>query len=492
MKQSASTLFMCIFLLLLTMNVAQAETIRHSVWHGKFYPADKATLEKTLYELTAQVTPPARPLPEKKTLKALILPHAGFIYSGQTAAYASLVLKPNTFKRVILLGPDHRVGFHGGSISAASAFTTPLGSIALDADSVTLRQHSTLFSTIPASDRSEHSLEVVLPFLQYYLNTFSLIPIVLSAADSKKTAEVLAPLLDHSTLLVVSSDLSHFLPYNQAVSKDQTTIDHILHLQTDKLQRSKNQACGITPIEVLLQLAKENAWQPVLLHYANSGDTAGSKEKVVGYSAIAFFDDNFSTHGNAAPQEMTAEHGQLLVNYARQIIARQLDIDLPDTGTIMEHDLLLPLFQKKSGAFVTLTKNGVLRGCIGTIAPVTSLAEGVRQNAINAAFADPRFPPLTRKEFSQISVEVSILTPPTPLAYSDGPDLLKKLSPHQDGVIIRSGRRSATFLPQVWQQLPDPVDFLSSLCRKAGLSADAWNQVKLEVLIYHVQYFHEN
>jgi len=185
---------------------------------------------------------------------------------------------------------------------------------------------------------------------------------------------------------------------------------------------------------------------------------------------------------------LTEEEGRQLVEVARKTIQKALfnpkDKSEPDT-------VRSPKFQEKRGTFVTLTLNGALRGCIGHIVPQESLIEGVRINANNAAFRDPRFRPLSQNEFEKIKVEVSILTEPKPLPYTDANDLLAKLRPGTDGVIIRKGYHQATFLPQVWEQLPSKKDFLSHLCLKAGLDRDAWAYEKLEVHAYQAQAFEE-
>ena len=186
--------------------------------------------------------------------------------------------------------------------------------------------------------------------------------------------------------------------------------------------------------------------------------------------------------------KLTEEEGKHLVETARKTIQKALfnpkDKSEPDTASS-------PKFQERRGTFVTLTLNGALRGCIGHIIPQESLIEGVRINAMNAAFGDPRFPRLSKTEFDKIKVEVSILTTPKPLPYADANDLLAKLRPGIDGLIIRKGYHQATFLPQVWDQLPNKKDFLSHLCLKAGLAGDAWAYDTLEVHTYQVQAFEE-
>jgi len=186
--------------------------------------------------------------------------------------------------------------------------------------------------------------------------------------------------------------------------------------------------------------------------------------------------------------KLTEEEGRQLVAVARETIHKALfnpqDKSEPEAAGS-------PKFQERRGTFVTLTLNGALRGCIGHIIPQESLIEGVRINAINAAFRDPRFRPLGQNEFEKIKVEVSILTEPKPLPYTDANDLLAKLRPGTDGVIVRKGPHQATFLPQVWEQLPNKKDFLTHLCLKAGLDRDAWAREKLEVHVYQVQAFEE-
>lgn len=195
----------------------------------------------------------------------------------------------------------------------------------------------------------------------------------------------------------------------------------------------------------------------------------------------------------AGSRTLNAEEGRLLLKLARSILKEKLGRRLsPAEADRLQSALKASLFQVRCGTFVTLTLAGDLRGCIGNLFPTDSLAESIRRNAAHAAFHDPRFKPLREEELDRISIEVSILTDPRPVPYSDARDLLQKLRPHRDGVIIRQGYASATFLPQVWAQLPNAEDFLSHLCLKAGLSRDAWKHSMLEVSTYQVQRFEEN
>ena len=188
---------------------------------------------------------------------------------------------------------------------------------------------------------------------------------------------------------------------------------------------------------------------------------------------------------------LSAAQGRILLGLARRSIAERLGLPCGDPGESAElyGDKAL---QAQRGTFVTLKKHGELRGCIGSLVASESIVEGVRRNALNAAFHDSRFSPLAREELEEIAIEVSILTEPVLLAYADGGDLLTKLRKGMDGVILRKGSQSATFLPQVWEQLPRTEDFLSHLCRKAWLPPDAWRRERLEVFVYQVQHFSES
>ncbi len=467
-----------------------AGVIRKAVFAGSFYPDSPEELSALIRRYVSRVKPIHVNRPPNTTLKALIIPHAGYAYAGWTAAHISLAVNGKRFNRIIVMGPDHRIGFEGCAVSDAAAFETPLGRIRLDQAAHRLRLDKTLFRAIPVSDRFEHSVEVVLPYLQYFFKQFKLIPIVFGRGRdlAHRAAVALDPLLDPNTLIVASSDLSHYLSYHEAMAKDQGTIESILTLNTEKLKTRENAACGKMPILVLMDMARRHHWHPVLLHYSNSGDTAGDRTRVVGYASIAFYGGSSMKKHAASLQSLDEGQGQTLVKLARQTIAQRLG----KRSTKIDPDVLAdPAFQENRGTFVTLTINKQLRGCIGNLEGRDSIAAGVKRNAVNAAFHDPRFAPLKADELDRVDIEVSILTEPRPLEYRDSNELISKLRVHVDGVILQKGSAGATFLPQVWEQLPKPEDFLSHLCVKAGLSADRWKKEHLDISTYQVQYFEE-
>jgi AmmeMemoRadiSam system protein B/AmmeMemoRadiSam system protein A len=473
-------------------SVAAAQGIRQPLRAGSFYPADAAELRQLIDQLTHHALASHPKIAERKSLRALLLPHAGYRYSGATAAHAARVLSENQFANVLLMGPDHFLGFSTAAIPAVESFRSPLGLVPVSPAARALLQQSDLFQALPPADDREHSLETLLPFLQVYLRSFELIPVVVGRAHINRLTAALAPVVDHQTLVVVSSDLSHFLPYVEAQAQDRTTIDAILSGDLPALLRRANAACGMDAIAILLNMAARWGWRPLLLDYRNSGDTAGDRSRVVGYAAIAFLGDPPMPEPKNSSHHLDSEKGQALVKLARSTLMEKFGRHLKPAEAEQLHSALQdPALQVSCGTFVTLKRRGQLRGCIGNLTTSDPLVEGVRRNAIHAAFHDPRFSPLTERELSEVEIEVSVLTEPQPLAYRDGEDLVRKLRPHVDGVIVRKGHASATFLPQVWEQLPKPEDFLNHLCQKAGMPRASWMQTGLEVSTYQVQYFEE-
>ncbi len=495
MKQSTHNpvfLSFIIFLFFIHLPAFAVETkIRQPVFAGSWYPGTRSELTQTISELTLRAKKTPVNLPAGQKLKGLILPHAGYIYSGFTAAHASHVLKKKQFSKVILMGPDHRIGFKNGSVSNAEAFKTPLGLVYIHPNSAALKLQTDLFKHIPDSDRLEHSLENVLPFLQYYLEDFKLVPLVLGPCNIDQISNAINTILTKDTLIVVSSDLSHFLSYSKAVQKDKSTIDLILGLKSRDLMNQENSACGRIPILILLNLAKRHSWKPYLIHYSNSGDQTHDRSRVVGYAAIAFFENIAKPAKQKPVSEFNEKQGQALIKLARYTILKKLGLISDITIDSFESTVSVSDFQIRGGTFVTLTKKGRLRGCIGNLVSEKTVISGIKTHAVSAAFRDPRFPPVSFAEMDDIKISISILTRPKPLDYQDGPDLISRLRVNVDGVILRQGKAEATFLPQVWSQLPRPEQFLSQLCRKAGLPQNAWTKTKLEIQTYQVQYFEE-
>ncbi len=261
-------------------------SVRPTAIAGSFYPGQPEALARSVEAMLAAAKPVAiAPVP-----KAIIAPHAGHIYSGPIAASIYALIEParSRIKRVVLLGPTHRVAVHGMALPGVDAFATPLGNISIDAAAVKLLMKLPYVGASAEAHRMEHSLEVHLPFLQKVIDHFTLVPLAVGRASAQQVAEVISLLWGgDETLIVVSSDLSHYLPYTEAQATDNATAQAILELRTDI---NHHQACGATPVTGLNLLAQQRGLKPQLIDLRNSGDTAGDKSRVVGYGSFAFYE----------------------------------------------------------------------------------------------------------------------------------------------------------------------------------------------------------
>ena len=485
-------------------------TIRPAAVAGQFYPDEPHALAHAVAAYLAQAqSAAANALARHKHVspKLLLVPHAGFVYSGAVAAagYDLLAVTRHRIRRVVLLGPTHRVAVRGLAAPTVQAFETPLGSVTVD--QAALAQIADLPQLVfnDAVHAQEHALEVQLPFLQTVLAPgFTLVPLAVGDARGDEVAEVLDRLWGgDETLIVISSDLSHYLPYAQARAADRATVDRVLQLD-DHLDH--RQACGATPLRGALRVARQRGLVADLLDLRNSGDTAGDRARVVGYAAVALFPTpmpvrNVDDANTGTPSELTANPddtasaaaaaaagaaaalGAALLSRGRNAIASALGLAcVPEPGHLA---LAAP-----GASFVTLLDRGELRGCVGSLEAEHSLENDVRQRALDAAFRDTRFAPVTAEEWPALSVDVSVLDAPRPLPVASEAEALQRLRPGIDGVLLEWRNHRATFLPQVWQQLPQPADFLAALRRKAGLATDFWAP-DLRLSVYRVQKFSE-
>ena len=452
------------------MAVTTGERVRPAAVAGAFYPGDPAQLDGELAELLDGGAPSGAQLGFPK---AIIVPHAGYIYSGPFAApaYDALAAGRGVIERVILLGPSHYVPGRGLAVPTVEAFETPLGRIPLDANA--LRSIADLKQVVPSdvAHSREHSLEVQLPFLQRVLGSFSLVPIALGAATPEEVEQVLERLWGGpETAVVISTDLSHYMDYEAAQRVDGSTLQRIGAFATNI---DHVEACGATPLNGFLGLAKRKGLEIRQMAAGNSGDTAGGRARVVGYASFALFEAQ-------VPLERA---GVTLLAIARAAIGKGLGYGSGPGKT------KTPWLNQRGASFVTLTKGGQLRGCIGSLQATRALGDDVAANALAAAFQDPRFPKLTREEWPQCAVEVSLLSTPKTVTFADEADLLEQLQPGEDGLILTCDGRRATFLPQVWEHFPDRRRFLAELLAKAGLPADT-RLARCQVQRYRVTKFH--
>ncbi|MBO6520313.1 MAG: AmmeMemoRadiSam system protein B [Rhodospirillales bacterium] len=467
--------------------------IRKAAVAGMFYPGSARELSAEVQEFLRDAGGTDGPAP-----KAIIAPHAGYKYSGAVAAKVYARLKPVADKitRVVLLGPCHRVAVRGLALSGADYFETPLGRIEIDKDAERRVAELEQVGVFPPTHQAEHSLEVHLPFLQELLGDFKLVPIVVGETPPEKVAEVLTALWGGpETLIVISSDLSHFLDYDSAQQIDQRTCEAITALDPGRIE--KNGACGRFPVGGLLQLAKTRGMKVETIDLRNSGDTAGTKDRVVGYGAWAFYDapaaksktvplnirlkrkDQTQPRSSAAgdfeqqTKQLLTEHGTHLLALADRSIRFALEHGKPMSLDLKAEPAAL---QAQGASFVTLkTAAKQLRGCIGSPMAHQPLALDVAANAYKAAFKDPRFNPVSADEYETLHLSISVLSPQAPMEIRDEADLIAQLRPGIDGLVIADGGRRALFLPAVWEQLPDPKLFLAHLKRKAGMAENHWS-----------------
>jgi AmmeMemoRadiSam system protein B/AmmeMemoRadiSam system protein A len=441
----------------------QQGLVRPPAVAGAFYPANPATLAADVAEfLKAAET--RLPRGKRAAPAALIAPHAGYIYSGAIAAdaYARLAHRASEYRRVVIIGPAHRVAFRGIAVSSARAFATPLGEVEQDQAAIKRILDLPLVHVHDEAHAQEHSIEVHLPFLQSVLTQFKIVALVAGQTADDDVAQVLERLADGpGTLLVVSTDLSHYLDYATAQRTDAATVEAIAALAGDRI--GDHDACGRAGVKGLLRLARDRGLEAELLDVRNSGDTAGTKDRVVGYASFVF---------TPSPSALTEDVRAVLLTIAEDSVGHGLDHG--KALSVAATDYAPPL-SRAGASFITLSHGKRLRGCIGSLAAQRPLITDVALNAYASAFSDPRFAKLGRDELQGLDLGISVLSDPAPIEVQSEDELLAGLRPGIDGLILRDGSHRATFLPQVWDQLGEPKTFLSHLKRKAKLAEDHWS-----------------
>lgn len=423
---------------------------------GSFYPAEAGALSAAVDDMLAKAGSAETPNP-----KTLILPHAGYKYSGPIAA-AGVARLRSGIRRVVVLGPSHRHRFNGIAVPDAEAMATPLGAVPIDRNTVAALQKHPNVATVPEAFAREHSIEVELPFLQKRLGDFSLVPLVIGDIAPERVAEVLRTVWNGpETLIVVSTDLTHFLKAADAESIDLATARAIETAESGGL--TGREACGYRPLAAFLQVAAERGLRLTRLALGHSGDVTGDRSRVVGYGAWAAYRPDIPSL--PAPLRHVA-----LRTAAQSLFTRATRGTTPKVSL---QSYAAPL-QTIGASFVTLTKEGRLRGCIGSLKAHRPLAEDIAANAIKAGFHDPRFSPVTEADIRASEIEIALLSRPAPMRFDNEGDLCDQLRPGRDGLILQSGRKRGTFLPKVWDALETPEKFLNGLKVKAGLDRDTW------------------
>ena len=548
--------------------------IRPPAVAGSFYPADRTTLKQLIthqLDYSREVLQQLEPTLPAGVPKAVIVPHAGYVYSGTAAAlaYALLERGRGSVTRAVIVGPTHRVAVRGVACSTAAAFETPLGTVPVDIaaerkalglsvnEPLRSGTHARPGASAPAmivngpTHAQEHAVEVQIPFLQTVLGPdLTIVPLNAGDATPQEAGDVLRALWGGpETVIVISSDLSHYHPHEVARALDDQTIADIAALH---LPIHPRRACGAYPINGLLDVLKGRKDMKLFeLGCSTSGDDgvvalAGqprpamrdADEPVVGYVSFAAWGSKPEADAPAGADDLGESgtaHGDVLLKLARAAIRERLHIEHPTAADSTASILAANPWLNESGAcFVTLTEGGRLRGCIGSLAAHRSLGKDIAAHAVDAATRDPRFNPVTAAEYPLLNVEVSVLGEPEPITVNScdadsrdtgsktatlaslqsGPqtDAVKRdgsnverpvrsrteleevLRPGKDGLILADRRGcSATFLPQVWDELPNPRDFVAHLLAKAGIRPSYdWNDGEIDCQRYEVTAYAEH
>jgi hypothetical protein len=450
-----------------------SSVVRPAAVAGKWYSASANELRAQIETFLRNVKLPA--LPAK--INALIVPHAGYLFCGQTAAYAYKAIADKDYKRVVILAPSHYVSFYGVSSFDVDGYETPLGRVQVDRKIVKTLLNKPLFSEQTMAHLREHAIEVQLPFLQVVLKKFKLVPILIGGIkdeDILSLAQILKEVLNkdiEKTIFIASSDFTHFGPMYGYMPFKKNILDNIKKMDMgaiafikennakgllDYFHKTKVTICGIYPIATTLSLLPKEA-KGFVLDYTTSGEILADYTNSVSYIAIALDEP-----------ELNQEDEENLLKLARFALKYYFDQGYPPTS----NDITIKLssfLREKKGVFVTLKKQGELRGCIGFIDPPFPLYKAIIEASLRAAFYDPRFPPLRQEELNEIKIEISILGPIVPV------EKIEEIEIGRDGLIIKEGSHQGLLLPQVATELDlDRLKFLELTCQKAGLSPWAW------------------
>jgi hypothetical protein len=479
------------------VHAADPRNVRQPGVAGGFYPADPKTLSTMIDDMLAH----ASPSPINDPILAVVAPHAGYQFSGPVAAYTYAALKGRKFSRVVVIAPSHYEAFDFTSVFDGDAYATPLGVVPVNkafAKQLVQMSPTIKFSSqghTPTKEGAEHAIEVELPWLQRVLGDFELVPIVMgdqSYESSRALGVALAKLIqgnDHykDTLILASSDLSHYHPYDDAVKIDHKTLDALQ--AWDYLSMSRNfeariwEACGGAPIVAAMIAAERmGANQAVVLKYANSGDTTGDRSRVVGYSADVFLKTQ-NAKAVEAQFSLNGHEKNELLTLARKSVEYAVREKKAYEPTASASEVL----NQERGAFVTLRKSGELRGCIGYTAAEKPLYLTVRDTATLAALRDTRFQPVSASELPQIDYEVSVLSPLRRVLD------VRQIKVGQHGLLMKNGAYEGLLLPQVpVEERWDRQRFLEETCAKAGMRSDCWKDENTDIFVFTAVVFGEN
>lgn len=464
----------------------KAGDYRESIHAGSWYPGKEKDLNEAIktYLKNARAKIPGE-------IYGLVSPHAGYMYSGPFAAFGYRLLENKEFDDVIIIGPSHHYGFYGVSVDKMAGRKTPLGKVDFDTELAEkiIKENTKTIKYDPKAHEEEHSVEIQVPFLQVILKRLKIVEIVMGSQDyntCKSLAEAIVNATkDKRVLVVASSDLSHYHNQESAEKLDNLVIDAIEKFDPEclykRLSTDSCEACGGGPIITTMLVTKKfGADKARVLIYGTSGNITGDYSQVVGYLAAAFIKgDNGEQKKVGVDLGFTEDEKKLLKDIAKKTIDAVVSGKKPP-----EFKDLPEILKQPYGIFVTITKHGNLRGCIGHIIADQPLYKSCQEMAKAAALQDPRFNPVSEKELPELKIEISVLTPPERVTD------LKDIVIGRDGLIIRRGYQSGLLLPQVATDYGWNVEeFLEQTCIKAGLPEDAYKLEGTEIYQFSAQVF---
>jgi len=467
-----------VLFLLFIASFSWSQDVRKAQLAGSWYPKEPEALSRLLDHFLKNTQ--NQPMPSGDIL-AIIAPHAGYAYSGQVAAYAYKLIQNKKYETAVILSPSHRLRFDGCSIYPGTGYETPLGIAEVDTFLAAEIGKATGFGYIAQAHQAEHAVEIHVPFVQRVLPQAKIVPIVMGITKKTTILRLVeglkTALAGKKVIIIASTDLSHFLEKKEANETDKNTISLIRDFKTNELihkcERGENLMCGGGPVVAALLYGKDKA-NVEILHYADSSKVSQDESSVVGYLAAALIATSTKQEFHLSEQDKK----ELL-----QLAYSTVDLYVRE-NKVPEFKPKSANLLRKCGAFVTLNKQGKLRGCIGFIEPVLPLHQAVMQASIYAACRDARFLPVSRDELDDLDVEISVLTP---LRKIVNPNLV---TPGKHGLVIAKEGKRGLLLPQVaiehnWTR----ETFLERTCLKAGLPKNAW-RTGADIFVFEAIVFH--
>lgn len=437
---------------------------------GTFYPADSEALKKQIEEFKNN-----NHVDYEYKTRAIIVPHAGLIYSG-LVAYQGINQLDRNIKTIFIFAPAHRAAFGGLALSSYDEWRLPFKNIKINQDinKELNGQFGAEFNDEAFS--LEHSVEIQIPLIQSIFEDIDIVPILVGAQVPEIISDIIEKYYQNPDFgFIISSDLSHFLTDAEAQKLDLKTA---LMIESGNIEGfSYNQACGAIGICGLVDFAAKNKYSLIRVNMMNSSFVSNDKNRVVGYGSWILYEGTKN-------EFLKKYYSKYMLTLARKVILSKFD----NSKIYTNH---MPVFNELGACFVTLKKNDCLRGCIGSIIAHQSLINDLVQNAQKSAFSDPRFEPVEKDEVKDLTINISILSSPKKIDFKDENDLLDKIVPYQDGLIIKDGYNQAVYLPSVWEELSEKEMFLKSLKIKAGLHPDHFSP-NFEAYRFYAQYIEEN